>query len=81
MDSTHTAWTIFGFCVTGFLFLVTWVKTIDGKTSAIGTMQKDVLEIKEALLGTMDKKGIITKIHDHSVEMESLRSVCAERHK
>jgi len=80
MDSFNFTWGVFGACMTGFFFLVGWIKSIESKTANIEIIQKDVKEIKEALLGTMDKKGVITKVHDQEIEIDSIKKICNERH-
>lgn len=57
------------------------VSFIDQKAGSIEVIHEDIKLIKEALLGTMDKKGIITRIHDHEQEIDIIRKICNERHK
>lgn len=77
MDLGH----VLGISITGFLFLAGWMMTFQSKVSLIDIISKDVKEIKDALLGNMEKKGVITKVHDNEIRMDAIEKVCKERHK
>lgn len=76
MDVGH----VLGISITGFLFLAGWMMAIQVKVSMIEIMSKDLKEIKLGLLGDMDKKGLITKVHDTDVRLDAIEKVCKERH-
>jgi hypothetical protein len=61
MDYSSMILWVAGTSVTGFLVLSGWCYNLNGKLSAVIATSKKVDEIHEALLGTMDKEGWISK--------------------
>jgi hypothetical protein len=60
-----------GVSVVGFFYLLKVIATIEARVDTAVQMKTDfdkvvkiLEEIKEALLGNFDKKGIITRLHD-----------------
>ena len=78
MDS-QLAW-FFGTCVTGFLFLASWVLQLSLRLSAVTEMKQNIGDIKHdvsaihlILVGDMDKEGLITRVH-------KIKEQCEIRH-
>jgi hypothetical protein len=78
MEQSHT-W-ILGTCITGFLFLVGWLIVVDRRTAFTEQVIKELQDIKLALMGTLDKRGLVTAVHDVEQRMMKMEKVCDERH-
>lgn len=39
------------------------------------SLEKSFKEVKDAIVGTVDKSGVITKLHDHEKRLEELEEV------
>jgi hypothetical protein len=68
MDS-QMAW-FFGICVTGFLFLTSWIIQLSLKVSTVNEIKQNVGEINTkvdsihlSLVGNMDKEGLISRVN------------------
>lgn len=60
MDS-QVIW-LAGVSITGFLFLMGWLMSIQAKVSVVEDMKKKVDEVHFCLIGNMDKEGLISKV-------------------
>ena len=60
-------------CSSGFLFLCGCLFAVTKQLPDVKRMATDLCEIKQALLGTMEKKGFISKLHDTIDDVEDLK--------
>ena len=64
----------FGTCATGFFVLLTIVLRTASR------MTKPVEDIRDALIGTFNKPGLITRHHDLEKSVEDNKKICKKRH-
>jgi hypothetical protein len=65
----------FGICASGFFVLLGIVL----KTAA--SMTKPVREIRDALIGTLHKPGLLTKFYGLEEDVRDNKKICDEKHK
>ena len=78
----------FGICAAGFFTLsgcivVLWQKMggyIKFKEER-DSINKTLKEIKNALIGDFQNKGLLTKVHEHATNIETINVRCKELHK
>ena len=75
MSGDVLSWAIFVVSVGGFFTLLNFFRDATNKN-----ILSELKEIKEALMGTMDRKGLITKVHEQEIEIDSIKKICNERH-
>lgn len=63
----------FGICATGFFFLVTCIWWIARQLPSAKKIADDIHEIKEALMGTMDKPGFIARLFDVIKDVKEIK--------
>lgn len=73
----------FGSCITGFLFLAGWLWTIMQTVSEYKSHKITMEEVNEkldnilnALVGTLDKRGLIPKIDDMEDAIKNIKYNC-----
>ena len=62
----------FGICASGFFVLLTIV------ISTANSMTKPVREIRDALVGTLQKKGLITKFYEIEEDVKEIKEELME---
>ena len=62
-----------GVCVTGFFFLCGCIWWVSRQLPDAKKIAKDLGAIKDALLGTMDKQGFISKLYSIESDVEELK--------
>jgi hypothetical protein len=67
-------WAI-GICATGFFFLAMWIRQLTDRH-----ILSEIKEIRIALVGDIDRPGIITVIHQHENEIKYIKGRCKELH-
>jgi len=68
-------WWLAGTCVSGFLFLALWIRMKPGN-SFVKDIEKITIilkELRDAIVGTVDKRGIISRHYDLEKEIEVLK--------
>jgi hypothetical protein len=65
----------FGICATGFFFLALWIRQIADRI-----LLAEIKEIKRALIGDIDKPGIVALLHIHSEDIKEIKLRCKELH-
>jgi len=83
MEPSVLAWSVLGISVTGFLYLASWIRGLSTRMEDLATnddIVKELKEIKSALIGDIDKKGIITMLHEHSAEIQAMKKICEKNH-
>ncbi len=63
-----------GICVTGFLFLAGWILKVQNMLKEkvdkidikddVHSIRESIQKIEDAIIGTVDKQGIINKVHE-----------------
>lgn len=78
MDQSEAIWQVLlwglGICATGFFTLL----GLFFKSSR--DMSKPLQEIRDALVGTLDKPGLIPKFHNMEHEISSIKEKCIVHH-
>lgn len=64
-----------GICATGFFFLATWMRQLTDRT-----LIKEIKEIKDALIGDIEKPGILTVVHRNKEDIKNIKLRCKEIH-
>jgi len=64
-----------GICASGFFFLAMWIRKVADKL-----LLAEIREIKEALVGTFDRPGIITLVYLHTEDIKEIKKRCKEIH-
>jgi hypothetical protein len=75
MEPATLSWSVLAIAATGFFFLLGLIAKI-----IEGSIVKELKEIKLALVGDLERPGVITKIHDHDKELKMIKDVCKEKH-
>ena len=69
----------FGLCITGFFYILNskdgFEKKIDAK---VNEAVRILTEIKDALIGTMEKKGVITRVYEAEKELAEVKEKLSE---
>lgn len=75
MDETNFKMVMWGFglCATGFFFLSTCLWWIVRQIPDAKNIAHDLTEIKDALLGTMKSRGLMTTVHQIKEDVDHLQ--------
>jgi len=74
MSETIITWG-FGICATGFFFLAMWIRQIADRN-----LLDEIKEIKKALIGDLEKPGVLTILQTHEVSIKEICRKCKENH-
>ena len=73
MESTELAWRLFSISTTGFFFLIGGLWWVARQLPDAKRIAEDLTDIRNALLGTMQKEGYITKLSNLVREVEIIK--------
>jgi hypothetical protein len=80
MEPVALAWAVLIISVTGFLYLSTWIRGIEKNVATNADILLELKKINLALVGDLERPGVITKMHDHDKEIKMIKDVCKEKH-